>query len=245
MNSILPFNPLEGERPELTIPLHDGTEEIVAIVIVHNDKPERLNICLQSISETSINNNYELIVVDNNSGKESQDFLNSIEEDGVKVIRNTKNLYWSAAANKGAAAASPHSKYIIFMHHDVVVLSPSWMDLMVDVSNGQKSGMVGLELGQYFMQNQKVDFVQEWCVLFTKQSWKELGPWPETLPQIGPSFIMTMKAQAKGFKPQVMRNSVCHHYHVFNLDVNAFEKLTESAMREIPRLLRELQTMPV
>ena len=95
-------SPLDGPAAQLTIPLHDGTEEQVSIVVVHNDKPEYLNLCLQSIAVTSFNNNYELIVVDNNSGKESQAFLDEIEEDGVKVIRNDKNLFWSAAANKGA-----------------------------------------------------------------------------------------------------------------------------------------------
>jgi GT2 family glycosyltransferase len=245
MSSILPHNPLEGPRAEISIPLHDGTEEQVSIVVIHNDKPEHLNICLQSIAVTSINNNYEIIVVDNNSGKESQDFLSAIEDDGVKVIRCEKNLFWSAAANKGAAAVSKNSKYIIFMHHDVVVLNPAWIDLLINVAESQQSGMIGLELGQYFMQGQKVDFVQEWCLMFSRESWAEVGPFPETLPQIGHSFIMTMKAQVRGFKPQVMRNPVCHHYHVFSLDINEFERLTERAMQEIPRLMRELQAKAV
>lgn len=243
--SITPHNPLEGPASQLTIPLHDGTEEQVSIIVVHNDKPEYLNLCLQSIAVTSSNNNYELIVVDNNSGKESQAFLDEIEEDGVKIVRNSKNLHWSAAANKGAEAASKNSKYIIFLHHDVVILNPAWIDLLINVSESQQSGMVGLELGQYYMQNQKVDFVQEWCLLFSKESWKQIGPFPETLPQIGHSFIMTMKAQLKGLKPQVMKNPVAHHYHVFALNINEFERFTERAMNEIPRLMRELQTMPV
>ena len=238
--SITPHSPLDGDRPELSISLHDGTEEQISIIVVHNDQPEYLNICLQSIAVTSMNNNYELIVVDNASGKEGQDFLDDIEGD-VKIIRNEKNLYWSAAANKGAETASRNSKYLLFMHYDTVVLNPSWLDLMINVSESQGSGMVGLELGQYYMQNQKVDFVQEWCVLFSKESWKAVGPWPETLPQIGNSFIMTMKAQVGGYKPQVMRNPVAHHYHRFALDINEFERFTERAMEEMPRLMRELQ----
>ena len=236
-----PYTPLEGGRPELTIPLHDGTEEQVSIIVVGNNKPEYLNMTLQSIAVTSFNNNYELIVSDNASGKETQDFLDDIEDE-VKVIRNEKNLFWSAAANKGAVAASKNSKYLIFMHHDVVVLNPAWIDLMLNVSESQHAGMVGLELGQYYMQNQKVDFVQEWCVMFTRDCWNTIGPFPETLPQIGHSFIMTMRAQMKGFKPQVMKNPVCHHYHVFSLDINEFERFTEKAMQEIPKLMRDLQT---
>lgn len=243
-NVITPHNPLEGERPELTINLHDGSEEQVSIIIVHKDRPEYLNICLQSIAVTSFNNNYEIIVVDNGSGKESQDFLDDIKDE-VKVIRNEKNLYWGPAATKGVAAADKNSKYLIFLHCDVVVLNPAWIDLLVNVSESQGAGMVGVELQSYYMQNQKVDFIQEWCLLMTKDCWKDIGPFPDTLPQIGTSFIMTMKAQQKGYKPQVMRNPICHHYRIFSLDINEYERLTEQAMVNIPKLMRELQTTTV
>jgi GT2 family glycosyltransferase len=243
-NAILPHNPLEGERPELTINLHDGSEEQVSIIIVHKDRPEYLNICLQSIAVTSFNNNYEIIVVDNGSGKESQDFLDDIKDE-VKVIRNEKNLYWGPAATKGVAAADKNSKYIVFLHCDVVVLNPAWIDLLVNVSESQGAGMVGVELQSYYMQNQKVDFIQEWCLLMTRDCWKDIGPFPESLPQIGTSFIMTMKAQQKGYKPQVMRNPICHHYRIFSLDINEYERLTEQAMVNIPKLMRELQTASV
>src|SRR5271170_170917 len=112
------YNPLEGPRPEITLDLHDGSEEQVSIIVVYNDRPDGksmsyLNICLQSIAVASYNNNYEIIVVDNGSGKESQDFLDDIKDE-VKIVRNDRNLYWSAAANRGVAAADKNSKYFIF-----------------------------------------------------------------------------------------------------------------------------------
>lgn len=233
-----PHNPLEGNRAEMNISLHDGSDEQVSIVVVHKDRPEYLNMCLQSIAITSMNNNYEIIVVDNGSGKESQDFLDEIQDE-VKVIRNEKNLYWGPAATKGANAVDKNSKYIIFLHCDVIILNPAWIDLLINVSESQNSGMVGVELQSYFIQNQKVDFVQEWCLLMTRDCWKDTGPYPESLPQIGTSFITTMKAQQKGYKPQVMRNQICHHYRIFSLDVNDFEILTEKAQIEIPKLMRD------
>ena len=92
MATNVPFNPLEGERPELNIKMHDGSDEQVSIFIVHKDRPEYLNICLQSIAVTSINNNYEIIVIDNNSGQESQDFLDSIEHFGDTPLVNTSPI---------------------------------------------------------------------------------------------------------------------------------------------------------
>ncbi|MFX5705370.1 glycosyltransferase, partial [Acinetobacter baumannii] len=89
------------------------TDEQISIIVVHKDKPEFLNICLQSIAVMSFNNNIEIIVVDNGSGRESQDYLDAINDD-IKVIRLESNKGWSVAANKGAAAASKTSKYLIF-----------------------------------------------------------------------------------------------------------------------------------
>lgn len=240
--NITPHNPLEGQRPEMSINLHDGSEEQVSIIVIHKDRPEYLNICLQSIAVTSTNNNYEIIVVDNGSGEESQDFLDEIEGD-VKVVKNEENIYWGPAANKGVEKADKASKYFIFMHCDVVITNPAWIDLLINVSEAQNAGLVGVELQSYYMQNEKVDFIQEYCLLMTKECFEDIGPFPEKLPQIGHSFVMTVRAQNRGWSPQIMRNPVCHHYKNFALDINEFERLTEQAMVTIPSLLREAQEL--
>jgi GT2 family glycosyltransferase len=233
-----PHNPLEGERPELTINLHDGTDEQISIVIVHKDRPEYLNICLQSITVNSTANNYQLIVVDNGSGQDSQDYLDEIEGE-VQVVRLQKNMYWSEAANRGVAVADKNSKYILFLHCDVVVTNPAWLDLLINVAESQGAGIVGTEIQSYFVQNTKVDFIQEWCMLMTRECWDDIGPWPEELPMIGGSFIMTMRGQNKGHKPQVMKNNIVHHYRVFSLNINEYEKLVEQAMVTIPKIMQQ------
>lgn len=240
-----PHNPLEGDRPELTLNLHDGSEEQVSIIVIHKDRPEYLNICLQSIAVTSMNNNYEIVVVDNASeGQDSQEFLDDIKDE-VTVVKNKENLYWAGAANKGAEAADKNSKYLIFMHCDVVILNPAWIDLMINVSESTDAGVVGLELQSYFMQQQKIDFIQEWCMMVTRDCWKDIGPFEERLPQIGAPFIFTIEAQNKGHKPQIMRNPIAHHYRIFALDINEYERLTEQAMVTIPQVLREVQGQAV
>lgn len=234
-------NPLEGDAPELSVKLHETSDEHVSIIIVHKDRPEYLNICLQSIAVTSFNNNYEIIVVDNGSGKESQEFLKDIEGE-VKVVRNEKNLYWSVACNKGVQAADKNSKYFIFMHCDVVVLNPAWIDLLINVSESQQSGFVGIDTQTYMMGNQRIDFLQEYILLITREAWNDVGPWPDQLPQIGAAFIMTLKAQNYGHKPQVMKNQIVHHYKIFSLDISEFERMTEQAMAVLPRLMTDVQT---
>lgn len=246
-NNITPHNPLEGQRPQFNINLHDGTDEQVTIVIVHKDRPEYLNLCLQSIAVTSFNYNIEIIVVDNGSGEESLSFLSDIEETGddIKVIRNKTNEYWAAAANKGAEAADKNSKYIIFMHCDVVVTNAAWIDFLINVSESEESGFVGVDYGAYSMGKQKIEFLEDYCCLFSKECWNDIGPWETKLPQVGTSFVMTMKAQNAGYKPQLMKNPICHHYRIFSLGINEWERFTEDAMVTIPKLITDIRTRAI
>jgi GT2 family glycosyltransferase len=239
------MQPDTQNRNELKIDLAKANiQDSVSIVIVHKDKPEYLNICLQSIAVNSINNNYEIIVVDNASGPETQTFLDDLEKD-VKVVRNDKNLYFSAAANLGFRHANKNSKYVIFMHYDVVILNPAWIDLMINVAEANKSGFVGLESGQYMIGNQKVEFVQEWCLLTTRQCMEKIQLFPEQLPLVGNAFIATLRAQQEGFKPQVMKNNLVHHYKSFSIDVNTYEKLSEEALALLPKIVSQAQARSV
>lgn len=240
-----PFNPLEGERPEMSIDTLqvDSAEEQVSIIIVHKDTPEYLNICLQSVSVATLNNNYEIVVVDNAStSTDSLDFLDDLDKQShCKVIRNKENLWWSKAANIGAKAALKSAKYLIFMHSDVVVLNPAWIDLLVNVSESQDSGLVGVSMQSYVMDKQKVDFIEEWCMLVTRECWQDCGPFIEELPLVGAPFMFTMAAQLADHKPQVIRNQIVYHYGVFGIDYNDFEVLSESALAMIPGQLRNIQ----
>jgi GT2 family glycosyltransferase len=224
---------------EYTLDLKNNLPDVLSIIIIHKDKPEFLNICLQSIVATSSNNNYEIIVVDNNSGSESQQFLDELDSD-IKIIRSDKNIYWSAAANLGMKAADPRSKYVLFLHADVVVLNPAWLDLLMNICETNNAGMVGVESGMVNILNQNVNFIQEWCVLFSKLALEKIGDWPEELPLIGNAFIMTLKAQLKGYKPQVIQNNVVHHYRVFGVDVSEYERIESESKRMIPQVYMKI-----
>ena len=240
----VPHNPLESPDgpPELTINLHDGSDEQVSIIVPHRERPEYLNICLQSIHVCSNLNNYEVVVVDNGSGRETQEYLDVLEDEGIKVIRNKENRYWSAACNQGVAAADPNSKYFLFLHADTVVLNPAWIDVLVNIAESRGAGMVGTQLQQYIIQRQTVDFIQEWCMLLSRRCWEDIGPWPEELPLVGMSFIMTLRAQLQGHKPQTSSNNIVHHYRQFSIDPSEYERIAEEAMGNVARLMQQAQS---
>jgi GT2 family glycosyltransferase len=232
-------NPLEPkDRPVLEIPLI-GSNDQVSIIVVHHERPEFLNICLQSIRIMSNLNNYEIIVVDNASkDDQTPDFLNALEEEGVKVVRNKENLYWSAAANKGVSKADKNSKYFIFMHCDTVVLNQSWIDILINVSNTNECGIVGTEMPKYTINKSPSGFVAEWCMLITRDCWDDCGPWPEQLPIVGPAFVLTWKAQSKGYKPQIISNLIVHHYKTFSFKTpKEFNEAVLASYTIIPKLL--------
>lgn len=240
-----PFNPLESQttKPTLTVDLHDGSSEQVSIIVVHHDRPEFLSICLQSIYVMSNLNNYEVIVVDNGSGQETQEYLDVIQDQGIKVIRNKRNEYWSTAANQGAAIADPNSKYLVFLHADTVILDPAWLDVLINISHGNGAGLVGTELHSYYLgaQKQQVAFLQEWCLLVSKECWNDCGPWPEELPLVGMAYIMTYRAQLKGHNPQATGNKMVHHFKAFSMDPNQYERMATEAMATVGRLMQKAQ----
>lgn len=224
---------LDPNKPQFVLDLKNHIHDSVSIIVVHKDKPEFLNICLQSIVVMSANNSYELVVVDNNSGPETQKFLDEIQ-DQVKIVRNKENLFWSAAVNAGIKAADPHTKYFIFLHSDVVITHPSWIDLMINVNESNGAGVVGLETAACSLFNNTVNFIQEWCMLVSRECMNKIGNWPEELPLIGHSFIMTLRAQLRGFRPQVMQNTVAHHYRIFGIDINDYEQQDDLAKKNLP-----------
>ena len=228
-------------EPELTLNLNDGTNEQVSIIVMHHNKPAYLNICVQSIHNCSHLNNYEIIVVDNNSDQETQEYLDMLEEEGIKVVRNKENRYWSAAANQGVKAADPNSNYFIFLHDDTVVLDPSWVDILVGISSSKDAGIVGTSLGEYYIDKQRIQYIHEWCMLVSRRCWQDCGPWEEELPLVGMSFILTLKAQMKGYKPQSTGNSIVHHYKVFSLDPSEYEKMNEKSKGMLSKLIQNLR----
>jgi glycosyltransferase involved in cell wall biosynthesis len=249
-NSLPAHNPLEGDRPDLTIRLQeDGTDERISIVVIHRDRPELLNMCLQSVAITSVNNNIEIIVVDNGSTtKDAIDYLEVLQkEQDLKVIRNETNRWWAAACNQGARAADRKSKYLVFLHQDCVVLNPAWLDLMVSIGEAQGSGMIGLEEGVFQFDRQKIRYVQEWCLMLSRECWRDCGPFVEELKQVGSSFVMTIAAQRFGYKPTVIgagTKSLVHHYRAFSMDSSEFEKMGEQSAVLIPKLIRDIQQKP-
>lgn len=98
----------------------------ISIIILNYNSGNFLTKCLQSIKASDLDGlNIETIIVDNASRDESIElvhkFLSRADSFGkkVKIIRNRKNLGFSAGNNVGVGEAS--GKYILFLNPDTVL----------------------------------------------------------------------------------------------------------------------------
>ncbi len=94
----------------------------VSIVIPVKDALKYLKKCLVSLNKCT--ENYELIIIDNNSKKETKDFIDSLDWFDFKLIRNSKNMGYGYACNQGIKAAT--CDYICFLNSDTI-LSDNWL----------------------------------------------------------------------------------------------------------------------
>lgn len=83
---------------------------------------------------------YELIVVDNNSGL----LLRDKKYKGIKLIKNRENPGYARGCNQGAGQAK--AKYLLFLNNDTIV-TPGWLLAMYQVMLKNKdAGIVGNKL---------------------------------------------------------------------------------------------------
>jgi GT2 family glycosyltransferase len=95
--------------------------EKVSIVILVKDALDYIKKCIESLIKYT--DNYELIIVDNDSKKETKEYLKSLNI-GYTLIENSKNMGVSYGWNQGIKVAK--YDYICFLNSDTV-LTPNWL----------------------------------------------------------------------------------------------------------------------
>lgn len=93
------------------------------IIPVHNN----LNYtrkCIEGIFKTKGNNRIEIIVIDNASEDDTQQYLQSLGSK-IRYIRNETNVHYARVNNQGAKAAK--GRYLLFLNNDTEPF-PGWLE---------------------------------------------------------------------------------------------------------------------
>lgn len=120
----------------------------ISIVIANRDHPEDLKRCVTSIMEKSTYENYEIIVVENNSRmREIFDYyetLKAFPHVRVAVYESEGSFNYSAVNNFGVANAQ--GDYILLLNNDTQVITVNWMEELLMYAQREDVGAVGGKL---------------------------------------------------------------------------------------------------
>ena len=121
-------------------------EPKVSIIIPNKDQKETLKTCIDSIIEKTTYQNYEIVVVENNSTTdEIWEYYKELENDArIKVVKYEGEFNYSKINNFGASHAT--GEYFVLLNNDTEVISPDWLDRMVGLCQRDNTGIVGAKL---------------------------------------------------------------------------------------------------
>lgn len=124
---------------------------LVSIVIPNKDEKETLERCLESIWSLSTYQNYEIILVENNSATEEiLEYYRSIDgKKKVRVVYWEQEFNYSAINNFGVSQAK--GDYVICLNNDISVITPGWIEELLGNCQRPEVGIVGARL--YFPDN--------------------------------------------------------------------------------------------
>ncbi|MEO6694816.1 MAG: glycosyltransferase, partial [Ignavibacteria bacterium] len=112
----------------------DYSGGLISIFIVTFNRLGLVRQCISSMLPTLKDINYELIIIDNASTDETNEFLNKIrqENERIKVIRTEKNIGINA---KSLGADMSKGDFIIGVDDDVIMFPEDWVQQMVFAYN--------------------------------------------------------------------------------------------------------------
>jgi GT2 family glycosyltransferase len=140
-----------GMDAEISNGLFDGSFRVrrkilkdskVSIIIPTKDRLDYLRRCIESIKTKTTYQNYEIIIVDNGSSQpELLDYLNDCPH---VVLPFPEEFNFSSINNFAAAQAS--GEYLVFLNNDTEVISPEWLEAMLEHAQRKEVGVVGAKL---------------------------------------------------------------------------------------------------
>lgn len=122
-------------------------EPLVTIIIPNKDHKKELKTCVDSLFEKTSYQNFEILIIENNStGKEIFAYYRELEaaHENVRVLTWEKEFNYSAINNFGAEHA--RGEYLLLLNNDIEVKTENWMEEMLSYCQREDVGIVGAKL---------------------------------------------------------------------------------------------------
>ena len=120
----------------------------ISIIIPNKDSKKDLKKCIESILKKSTYDNFEIIIAENNSSKQSTfDYYELLkkEHENIKVVYiEEKGFNFSKINNLAVKQAK--GEYLLFLNNDIKVITPDFLEEMLSISSQDGVGIVGAKL---------------------------------------------------------------------------------------------------
>lgn len=120
---------------------------LVSILIPNKDAVPVLDRCIQSLLQKTTYQNYEIVIIENNStDDETFAYYKRAEamDERVRVVYYPGSFNYAKINNFGARQAK--GDYLLMLNNDTEVVTPEWLDRMVGVCRRVSTGIVGAKL---------------------------------------------------------------------------------------------------
>jgi len=123
-------------------------DPLVSIIIPFKDKPELLEMCVNSILEKTTYTNFELIGISNNSQEQKTfDLMQEFQKKDTRIHFYEYNIPFNyAKINNYAVEHYAKGEHILLLNNDIEVITPDWIESMLEHSQRKEIGCVGAKL---------------------------------------------------------------------------------------------------
>jgi GT2 family glycosyltransferase len=208
-----------------------------SIIIPSYKNTKLMKMCLEAIKKNT-QGDFEVIVIDDNSGSETVSYLKSAK--GISLVLNKENKGFAWNNNKGASLAK--GEILIFLNNDTEV-QPGWLEAIDDVFNTEENvGAVGVKLlypdgtiqhagvvistdhmPRYMYKQKPADFppaniqreykeVTAACIAIPKKIFEEVGGFDEAFRTGFEDIDLCLKLVHKGYRIIYTPKSVVIHH---------------------------------
>lgn len=121
-------------------------DTMVSIIIPTKDQIKLLSQCIQSIIEKTTYDNYEIIIINNNSEtvEASNYFKSASANPKIKIFDYIHEFNFSAINNYAVKQSS--GDILIFLNNDTEVITPDWIEELTSNALREDIGFVGAKL---------------------------------------------------------------------------------------------------
>lgn len=123
-------------------------EPLISIIIPCKNKGSVLDVCLNSIFDKSTYTNFEIIIIDNGSTEKS--FFSTIAlweyNYPTRVRCYNMSIPFNYSKLNNEAVKHANGEYLLFLNNDTEVISPNWIEGMLQYAQLKDVGMVGSKL---------------------------------------------------------------------------------------------------